>query len=109
MSEVVAENGDIAAHYEYAPLGAVITQRGASAEFNIWRFSSEYAEDDTKIVYYNYRHYVPMVGRWMLRDSVEESDASALYLFVCNSSVEYVARASFQCNTGRFCLEWLAC
>ena len=20
-----------------------------------------------------------------------------------------VARASFQCNTGRFCLEWLAC
>lgn len=26
-----------------------------------------------------------------------------------NSQDSWVARASFQCNTGRFCLEWLAC
>ena len=30
VSEVIAENGDTEAHYEYAPFGAVIAQRGAS-------------------------------------------------------------------------------
>ena len=68
VSEVVAENGDMSAHYEYAPFGAVIAQRGASAAANPWRFSSEYAEDDTATVYYNYRHYEPETGRWMSRD-----------------------------------------
>ena len=68
VSEVVAENGDMSAHYEYAPFGAVIAQRGASAAANPWRFSSESAEDDTATVYYNYRHYEPETGRWMSRD-----------------------------------------
>jgi RHS repeat-associated protein len=70
VSEVVAENGALAAHYEYAPFGAVIAQRGASAAANPWRFSSEYAEDDTATVYYNYRHYEAAMGRWMSRDPI---------------------------------------
>ena len=73
VSDVVADNGDIAAHYEYAPFGAVIAQRGASAAANPWRFSSEHAEDDTATVYYNYRHYEPVMGRWMSRDNIHES------------------------------------
>ncbi|MGN0854166.1 MAG: hypothetical protein ACI4R9_01450 [Kiritimatiellia bacterium] len=32
------------------------------AASNPWRFSSEYAEDDTATVYYNYRHYEPVMG-----------------------------------------------
>ena len=70
VSDVVADNGDITAHYEYAPFGAVIAQRGTSAAANPWRFSSEYAEDDTATVYYNYRHYEPVMGRWMSRDPI---------------------------------------
>ena len=72
VSDVVADNGDIAAHFEYAPFGAVIAQRGASAAANPWRFSSEFAEDDTATVYYNYRHYEPEMGRWMSRDPIEQ-------------------------------------
>ena len=72
VSEVVAAYSALAAHYEYAPFGAVVVQRGASAASNPWRFSSEYAEDDTATVYYNYRHYEPMMGRWLCRDCVEE-------------------------------------
>ena len=70
VSDVVADNGDIAAHYEYAPFGAVIAQRGASAAANPWRFSSEYAEDDIATGYYNYRHYEAAMGRWMSRDPI---------------------------------------
>ena len=72
VSEVVAENGNIAAHYEYAPFGAVSTQCGAAAESNPWRFSSEYAEDETSTIYYNYRHYEPVIGKWLSRDPIEE-------------------------------------
>ena len=72
VSEVIAENGDIEAHYEYAPFGAVIAQCGASAAANPWRFSSEYAEDDTATVYYNYRHYEPVTGRWLCLDPAYE-------------------------------------
>ena len=46
VSEVVAVDGSLAAHYNYAPFGAVTAQCGASAATNPWRFSSEYAEDE---------------------------------------------------------------
>ena len=72
VSEVVCVSGEVAAHYEYAPFGVVIVKRDASAVSNPWRFSSEFAEDDTATVYYNYRHYWTWTGRWMCRDPIEE-------------------------------------
>ena len=36
--------------------------------FNPFRFSSEYADDSLGLVYYNYRHYNPVDGRWISRD-----------------------------------------
>ena len=69
----------IAAHYEYAPFGAVTAAtRNTSVTsvdvrtFNPFRFSSEYADDTLGLVYYNYRHYSPCDGRWMGRDSIRE-------------------------------------
>ena len=82
VSEVVASNNDVAAHYEYAPFGALTVSSGVSAAANPWRFSSEYAEDDTATVYYNYRHYEPVTGRWMQRDPIGECGAQVLiFLF----------------------------
>ena len=85
VSEVVAADGAVSAHYEYAPFGAVITQHGEAAAANPWRFSSEYAEDDTATVYYNYRPYEPVVGMWLCRDSIGELGSLNLYSFVVNS------------------------
>jgi RHS repeat-associated protein len=78
VSEVVDSDVGIAAHYEYAPFGAVIAQHGELAELNPWRFSSEYAEDDTATIYYNYRHYEPEMGRWASRDLMEEGGGLSL-------------------------------
>ncbi len=84
MSEVVAENCGVEAHYEYAPFGAIMAQRGDCAVANPWRFASEYAEEDTATVYYNYRHYNVFGGRWLSRDLIEEIGGVNLYMAFSN-------------------------
>ena len=88
VSEMVhfeTRNG-IAAHYDYAPFGAVTRAISASAVTdntftfdNPFRFSSEYHDDTLGLVYYNYRHYNPIDGRWNERDSLEELRILNLY------------------------------
>ena len=101
VSEVVAKNGDIVAHYEYAPFGDLILQYGISAAVNPWCFSSEYAENDTAMLCYNYRHCDIHLGRWINPDpicvpmydcknkrwtgiDIYGSDMKALYYFLEN-------------------------
>ena len=88
VSEVVDTNGDIAAHYNYAPFGAETSSFGNHANVNVWRFSSEYADADLGLVYYNYRHYEPVAGRWLSRDGIDEDDALLLFLFCRNSPLD---------------------
>ena len=95
VSEIIASDGSLAAHYEYAPFGALTVSRGTSSAANPWRFSSEYVEDDTTTIYYNYRHYEPMVGRWMSLDLVESKEA---VLFVGNSPVNKLDRIGLYGN-----------
>ena len=95
VSELVhfeARNG-IAAHYDYAPFGAVTRAISASAitdntftTDNPFRFSSEYHDDTLGLVYYNYRHYNPIDGRWCGRDPANDTEESLklAYLFVSN-------------------------
>ena len=68
VSEVVDANGAVTAHYEYAPFGDVTVTVGSLASANRFRFSSEYADDTLGLVYYNYRHYEPVTGRWMSKE-----------------------------------------
>ncbi|MBQ3748883.1 MAG: RHS repeat-associated core domain-containing protein [Kiritimatiellae bacterium] len=78
----------VPAHYEYAPFGAVTaaTTNTAFTAFNVaetnpYRFSSEYADDTLGLVYYNYRHYEPLMGRWVSRDPL---DADNQYVWCYN-------------------------
>ena len=93
VSEMVhfeARNG-IAVHYDYAPFGAVTRAISASAVIdntfttdNPFRFSSEYHDDTLGLVYYNYRHYNPIDGRWCGRDP-SYLLLQSLYGFIHNS------------------------
>ncbi|MBP5225944.1 MAG: hypothetical protein J6336_01005, partial [Kiritimatiellae bacterium] len=97
VSEVVDANGAVTAHYEYAPFGDVTVAAGNLASFNRFRFSSESADDTLGLVYYNYRHYEPVTGRWMSRDPVEEM--TGRYLFIQNgigSFIEFVGMMPIQ-------------
>lgn len=93
VSEVVhfSRANGVAAHYEYAPFGEVTAQvrRGGVTAYDFsaispWRFSSEYADDALGLVYYNYRHYNLMHGRWFVRDGYDEDDQVAIYCFLRN-------------------------
>ena len=75
------------AWYEYSPFGVTLTATGAAAELNPFRFSSEYADSETGLVYYNYRYYNPELGRWLSRDPIAESGGLNLYNFVANNPV----------------------
>ena len=93
VSEVVSfqQARGVPAHYEYAPFGAVTeaTRNTTITAFDVrtlnpFRFSSEYADDTLGLVYYNYRHYEPVTGRWLSRDAKGEE---GVYVFINNCSI----------------------
>ena len=43
------------------------------------------ADDALGLVYYNYRHYEPVTGRWLQRNGIEEHGGVALYSFISNN------------------------
>ncbi|MBR5592404.1 MAG: RHS repeat-associated core domain-containing protein [Kiritimatiellae bacterium] len=97
VSEMVhfEQRNGIAAHYDYAPFGAVTRAISASTitdntftTDNPFRFSSEYHDDTLGLVCYNYRHYNPIDGRWLQYDFIE-NDWMNNYIFIGNNLNSY--------------------
>ena len=68
------------------------THSDSSASFDIvalnpFRFSSEHYDSELDLVYYNYRHYSPSLGRVLSRDPIEEQGGLNLYPFVKNAPI----------------------
>ena len=82
--------GTKVAEYVYDPFGRLLSSTGSLAEINPFRFSSEYHDDETGLVYYNYRYYSPELGRWISRDPIEEEGGVNLYAMVENSPVNKI-------------------
>ena len=99
VTELIGEGGEIAAHYEYSAFGKtlrLLSADGHTDSLNPLRFSSEYADDATRLVYYNYRHYEPGVGRWIGRDPIEEIGGVGLYSYCQNNRMlrfDYIGKA----------------
>ena len=72
VTGLLDQAGNRVAEYVYGPFGQLLGAEGELAEVNPFRFSSEYADDETNLVYYNYRYYNPSLGRWTNRDPVGE-------------------------------------
>ena len=85
VSEIIASDGALVAHYEYSPFGAATFCCGELALANPWRFSSEYADNQLGLLYYNYRYFEPVVMRWIIRDKVEALSLLNLYLYSKNT------------------------
>ena len=80
VTEFSDESGNVVAHYEYSPFGSLTKATGDYAGSNPFRFSSEYFDEETGLVYYNYRYYNPELGRWISRDPIEEQGGENLYI-----------------------------
>ena len=89
VSEVVRiMQGEVAAHYEYSPFGIskvnVVSKQddyAALIMLNPWLMSCEYYDARIGLVYFNYRHYNPREGRWVVRDFMPEIRTLNLYGF----------------------------
>ena len=90
VSELIADDGTVKAHYEYSPFGKAIVSNGDLADDNPFRFSSEFTDDETDLVYYNFRYYNPDTGRWLSRDPIEEQGGKNLYSVIQNNMINAI-------------------
>ncbi|OGV35170.1 MAG: hypothetical protein A2020_11540 [Lentisphaerae bacterium GWF2_45_14] len=70
VGQLIDNSGNIVAAYEYSPFGQITSKTGTYADINPFRFSSEYYDKETELVYYNYRYYSPILGRWIKDDPI---------------------------------------
>ncbi len=101
----------IAAHYEYAPFGAVTATSSSTPvtaydfrTLNPYRFSSEWHDDTLGLVYYNFRHLDCDYGRWMSRDpeEVESVIPRNTYGFLINEvllRIDYLGKNCFPADS----------
>ena len=83
ICEVFGPAGYIRTAYAYAPFGAVTaSDNGVTQPF---QWSSEHYDSELDLVYYNFRHYSPSLGRFLSRDPIEEQGRLNLYAFVENA------------------------
>jgi RHS repeat-associated protein len=102
ISQLVAANGGrVDARYEYDAFGNIVLATGTLASENNWRFSTKYADDETRLVYYGYRYYEATSGRWLNRDPIGETGGANLYGFVVNQPLAFVDPDGRKCVVSR--------
>ncbi|OQA81242.1 MAG: putative deoxyribonuclease RhsC [Lentisphaerae bacterium ADurb.Bin242] len=106
VTEMTDNLGALAAHYEYSPFGIQTVATGAFANENPFRFSSEYYDTETGLVYYNYRYYSPQLGRWIKKDSIGEEGGGNLFIFVDNSPLDLFDKLGLFPGIGRWYGNW---
>jgi RHS repeat-associated protein len=80
------------ARYSYDAFGKTLTATGPAAQTNRYQFSTKPVEEESGLVYYGYRWYDPVTGRWPSRDPIEEGGGVNLYGMVGNGGVNVVDR-----------------
>ena len=81
ICEVFGPAGYIRTAYAYAPFGAVTASGDVTQPF---QWSSEHYDSELDLVYYNFHHYSPLLGRFLSRDPIAEQGGLNLYAFVGN-------------------------
>ena len=79
---VLDSSSRLVAGYDYSPYGAV-TATGTLE--NPFQWSSEFYDAELGLVYYNFRYYSPLDGRWLSRDPLGEVAGLNLYVFAHNT------------------------
>jgi RHS repeat-associated protein len=88
VGQLLDSSGTIVAKYEYSPFGKLTSV--TDTVNNPFRFSSEYWDTETGLVYYNFRYYSPELGRWVSRDPIEEDGGWNLYGMLGNRVVNSI-------------------
>jgi RHS repeat-associated protein len=87
LALVDGNTGAEAARYEHGPCGETLVLAGSYAQSNPVRFSTKFTDDETGMLYYGYRYYIPSFGRWPSRDPIGEVGGLNLYRFLHNQAL----------------------
>ena len=79
--------GNPQAKYRYDAFGNKVWEGSQLVLANQFSFSTKRENSESGLLYYGYRHYDPVTGRWPSRDPIEEEGGSNLKLFAVNNSV----------------------
>jgi RHS repeat-associated protein len=82
-----AADKSLAARYEYSPYGQLIRTTGLMAHQMPFRFSTKFWDEESGLLYYNFRFYNPSLGRWINRDPTTDQVFLNLYLFCHNNPI----------------------
>jgi RHS repeat-associated protein len=80
----------VVARQRYDAFGNIIAQTGTAP--SNYGFSTKPMDQVTGLLYYGYRYYDPVTGRWPSRDPIEEQGGMNLYGFVRNNGLNWVDR-----------------
>jgi RHS repeat-associated protein len=92
MGLLDAVSGNLVARWDYDPFGNLVTDwyalgSGVSSAVCPIRFSSKYQDEETGWLYYGYRYYDAVNGRFIGRDPIGERGGTNLYAMVGNDPV----------------------
>jgi len=91
---IEASAGALAARFDYDAFGNVVTDWSApghnAAEISQIRFSTKFQDPETGWLFYGYRWYDPVNGRWTAKDPIAEAGGLNLYGMVGNDAVNSV-------------------
>ena len=79
--------GTNVAHYEYDSFGREVVRTGEKVDDFAHRFSTQYSDQESGLLYYGYRYYDPVTGRWPSRDPLWEWGGFNLYGFGPNNPI----------------------
>jgi len=81
ISELYSTSGFISTAYSYSPFGKVAKTDNIEQPI---QWSSEFFDNETYLISYNYRYYNPNMGSWTTRDKMPYNN---LYQFVVNNPI----------------------
>ncbi|MDZ4788041.1 MAG: RHS repeat-associated core domain-containing protein, partial [Blastochloris sp.] len=89
VRDIISASGLNVAHYEYDPFGNKTASSGSYSS-QPYQWSSKEFHAPSGMVYYLYRFYNPVLGRWVNRDPIGERGGINLLAFVGNDPVSYI-------------------
>ena len=82
VCEVFGQAGYIRTTYSYTPYGSAMAEGDVTQPL---QWSSEYADPELGLIYYNYRYYNPTDGRWLRRDPLGRESGINEYKIVAGN------------------------
>jgi RHS repeat-associated protein len=101
ITDYVATNGAVAAHYEYSPFGEIVVQSGDMADAYTHRFSTKPWCAVTGLSEYELRKYSPSMGRWVSRDPIGEIGGKHIYVLADNRMMNAIDLLGLKITYGK--------